>query len=296
MPLPDDERLIYAMITVHEIARADLSMSTPVYTLLTIGWSYIVNRYGTDELKQEVLPAVAAGKAFAGINTTEPGGGSDLGGDQDHGHLERGEAGLPPERREGLRQRPQGVHEVGPAERPLHAGQDRPRVGPQGHDLHLGPGAPRRRPAGPIYKDMGRMGLSTGGWIYKDVELPRKYVLGEEGKGFYDGHGRLQRRPRARGRGLPRRRREGARDQRRVHRAAHDLRQAARQVRGHLVRDGRRLDAARHAQAQPAARRLDDRPGAHQSRARSAAATSTRSSAPASAWRRRSATTSPVTA
>ena len=29
------------------------------------------------------------------------------------------------------------------------------------------------------------MGLSTGGWIYKDVELPRKYVLGEEGKGFY---------------------------------------------------------------------------------------------------------------
>ena len=35
------------------------------------------------------------------------------------------------------------------------------------------------------YKDMGRMGLSTGGWIYKDVELPRKYILGEEGKGFY---------------------------------------------------------------------------------------------------------------
>lgn len=56
-----------------EIARADLSMSTPVYTLLTIGWSYIINRSGTDELKQEVLPAVAAGKAFAGINTTEPG-------------------------------------------------------------------------------------------------------------------------------------------------------------------------------------------------------------------------------
>ena len=30
------------MITVQEIARADLSMSTPVYTLLTIGWAYIV--------------------------------------------------------------------------------------------------------------------------------------------------------------------------------------------------------------------------------------------------------------
>ncbi len=113
MPLPDDERLIYAMITVHEIARADLSMSTPVYTLLTIGWSYIINRYGTDELKQEVLPAVAAGKAFAGINTTEPGGGSDLGAIKTDRAVGRGEAGLRPERREGLRLRPQGVREVG---------------------------------------------------------------------------------------------------------------------------------------------------------------------------------------
>ena len=139
MPLPDEERLIYAMITIHEIARADLSMSTPVYTLLTIGWSYIINRYGTDELKREVLPAVAAGKAFAGINTTEPGGGSDLSAIKTDRAVERGEAGLHPQRREGLRQRPQGVREVGRPERPLHPRQDRPEPGPQGHDLHLGP-------------------------------------------------------------------------------------------------------------------------------------------------------------
>ena len=29
LPLPDEERLIYAMISIQEIARADLSMSTP---------------------------------------------------------------------------------------------------------------------------------------------------------------------------------------------------------------------------------------------------------------------------
>jgi len=69
------EELIYAMITINEIARADLSMSTPVYTLLALGWAYILNKYATKELKDEVLPAIAAGKAFAGINTTEPGGG-----------------------------------------------------------------------------------------------------------------------------------------------------------------------------------------------------------------------------
>ncbi len=144
MPLPDEERLIYAMITIQEIARADLSMSTPVYTLLTIGWSYIINRYGTDELKQEVLPAVADGKAFAGINTTEPGGGSDLGAIKTIAPVERGQAGLHPERREGLRERPQGVRQVGSAQRPLHARQDRPQPGPQGHDLHLGAGPSAR--------------------------------------------------------------------------------------------------------------------------------------------------------
>jgi acyl-CoA dehydrogenase len=36
-----------------------------------------------------------------------------------------------------------------------------------------------------VYKDMGRMGLSTGGFIYKGSEVPEKYLLGEEGKGFY---------------------------------------------------------------------------------------------------------------
>ena len=36
-----------------------------------------------------------------------------------------------------------------------------------------------------VYKDMGRMGLSTGGFRYKDTEVADKYVLGKEGKGFY---------------------------------------------------------------------------------------------------------------
>jgi acyl-CoA dehydrogenase len=35
------------------------------------------------------------------------------------------------------------------------------------------------------FRDMGRMGLSTGGFSYKDVKIPAKYVLGQENKGFY---------------------------------------------------------------------------------------------------------------
>ncbi len=72
------EEMVYANIAVQEIARAELSMSLPVYTLLCLGWSYLVARHGSEELQQEVLPWVAAGKWFLGICTTEPGGGSDL--------------------------------------------------------------------------------------------------------------------------------------------------------------------------------------------------------------------------
>src|SRR5680860_1224980 len=36
-----------------------------------------------------------------------------------------------------------------------------------------------------VYEDMGRMGLSTGGWVYKDVEIPEYCLLGQENRGFY---------------------------------------------------------------------------------------------------------------
>jgi acyl-CoA dehydrogenase len=178
------EELIYAMITIHEVARADLSMSTPVYTLLTIGWSYIVNKYGTDELKQELLPAVAAGKAFAGINTTEPGGGSDLAAikttalwdEARHAYMLNGEKAYVSGPKECMKWGPPSGH--------CTLVKTDPDSGHKGMTFIWVP-AHLDGIKWSVYEDMGRMGLSTGGWIYKDVELPKKYVLGEEGKGFY---------------------------------------------------------------------------------------------------------------
>ncbi|MBI4759487.1 MAG: acyl-CoA dehydrogenase family protein, partial [Chloroflexi bacterium] len=72
------EEMVYAMLAVHELARGDISMSLPVYSLLCLGWSYLVAHLGTEQLKEELLPKVAAGQAFLGICTTEPSGGSDL--------------------------------------------------------------------------------------------------------------------------------------------------------------------------------------------------------------------------
>ena len=69
------EEVVYATIAVHELARSELSMSLPVYTLLNLGWSYLVVRHGTEELKRELLPNTASGKWFLGICTTEAQGG-----------------------------------------------------------------------------------------------------------------------------------------------------------------------------------------------------------------------------
>jgi len=178
------EELIYAMITTQEIARADLSMSTPVYTLLTIGWSYIINKYGSKELKEEVLPAAAAGKAFVGINTTEPGGGSDLGAIKTTAIWDEAKQAYVMNGEKAYVSGPKECAKWGPPSGHCTMVKTDPAAGHKGMTFiwvpaHL-PGI-----TWTTYKDMGRMGLSTGGWIYKDVELPKKYVLGEEGKGFY---------------------------------------------------------------------------------------------------------------
>jgi len=178
MDISDEERMVYAMITIHEIARADLSM----YSLLTIGWAYIINKYGTEQLKELVLPKVAEGKCFCGINTTEPAGGSDLA-------------------KITTTAIPEGDNYIFNGEKAYISGpKECAKWGyPSGHCTlaYTDPAAsykgisfiyvPRAIDgiSDHVYEDMGRMGLSTGGFIYKDAKIPKWCLLGEEGKGFY---------------------------------------------------------------------------------------------------------------
>ena len=177
---------------------------------------------------------MAAGKAFAGINTTEPGGGSDLAAiktiapwnEEKQAYVLNGE--------KAYVSGPKECEKWGAPSGHCTLVKTDPNQGHKGMTFIWVP-AHLAGITYTTYKDMGRMGLSTGGWIYKDVELPQEVRARRRGQGLLRQHGRLQRRPRARGRRLPRRRREGPRDQRRVHRPAHHLRQAARQERGHLA-------------------------------------------------------------
>ncbi len=172
--------LVYAMTAVHEIARAELSMSLPVYYLLALGWAYLLARHGTAELKREVLPRVANGDWFLGIATTEPGGGSDLA--NIHTHAQRdGEQYL----LNGEKYFVSGVVEAkqrGGGHLTLF--RTAPELGNQGMTFAY---VPLQSPGITTsqFTMMGRMGLSTGSIAYENVAVPTKYVLGEENRGFY---------------------------------------------------------------------------------------------------------------
>jgi acyl-CoA dehydrogenase len=178
---PEGEEMSYANIVVQELGRAEMSMALPVYTLLCLGWSYLIAKYGTKQLKEEVLPKVAAGKYFAGINTTEPAGGSDIANIQTRGVYKDGKFIV-----NGEKAYISGVLEATEQREGGHITLIRtdPDAGHKGFTFIF---IPANLPgiSYTTYDDIGRMGLSTGGFVYKDVEVPEHYVLGEVNRGFY---------------------------------------------------------------------------------------------------------------
>ncbi len=162
-------------IAAEEVGRGDFSMATAVFFLLEAGWGYILSRHGTEEAKREVLPAVCSGKAFLGIATTEPTGGSDLAGMHTTARRD-GEAFVV----HGEKSFISGVEEA----KDLGGGHlTLARIPTGGFTFLYVPtrtdGISTQR-----FHNMGRMGISTGSLSYQDARVPEKYLLGREGKGF----------------------------------------------------------------------------------------------------------------
>ncbi len=161
-------------LAAEEVGRGDFSMATAVFFLLEAGWGYILDRHGTEAAKKEVLPSVCAGKAFLGIATTEPTGGSDL------AHMR-------------TRSRRDGAEFVVHGEKAFVSGVEEAKRMGGGH-LTLTRAAngfnfvyvPTRseRLSTQKFENMGRMGISTGGLTYDDVRVPERFLIGSEGKGF----------------------------------------------------------------------------------------------------------------
>ncbi len=178
---PEGEEMTYANIAVQELGRTEMSMAVPVYTLLCLGWGFLITKYGTEQLKQEVLPRVAAGEYFTGIATTEPAGGSDIANIQTIAEYKDGKFIV-----NGEKIYISGVLESTVQRDGGHITLVRtdPDAGHKGFTFLF---IPAKLPgiSTIVLEDIGRMALSTGGFTYKDVEVPEHYMLGELNRGFY---------------------------------------------------------------------------------------------------------------
>lgn len=172
-----------AAIAAEELGRADISLAIPVLYLVEAAWGFIFSRYGTKELKEEYLPKITSGKAFCGIAVTEPEGGSDIVGAGKTKAVKKGNNWILNGEKifiSGITESSKwsGVH--------LTLARTDPKAGHKGFTFF---GVPLKDTKGiktSLFEDMGRMGISTGGFVMEDVELPEKHLIGELNRGFYN--------------------------------------------------------------------------------------------------------------
>jgi acyl-CoA dehydrogenase len=173
-----------AAIAAEELGRADISLAVPVLYLVEAAWGFIFDRYGPPELKARILPKVTAGEAFLGIATTEPEGGSDiLGACRTRALKEDGEWVFNGEKMyiSGVRESLEmgGIHLL------LARTEPDPSAGHRAFTFFALPlkGTPGITPT--YFEDMGRMGISTGGFALENVRLPVAHMVGDLNRGFY---------------------------------------------------------------------------------------------------------------
>jgi acyl-CoA dehydrogenase len=171
-----------ACIAAEELGRADISLAIPVLYLVEAAWGFIFDKYGKDELKEKYLPNITKGDAFIGIAVTEPKGGSDIVGSVKSDALEKnnkwilnGEkiyiSGINESKKLG------GIH--------LTLVKTNKSMDHKGFSFFALPLKENKNITTTIFEDMGRMGISTGGFLMDNVELDKTHLIGLENKGFY---------------------------------------------------------------------------------------------------------------
>jgi acyl-CoA dehydrogenase len=171
-----------ACIAAEELGRADISLAIPVLYLVESAWGFIFNRYGTEKLKSEYLPKITSGDAFCGIAVTEPKGGSDIVGTAETTAQQKGSrwilngekifiSGVAESSKWG------GIH--------LTLARTDPSLGHKGFSFFALPLKDTPGITTTLFEDMGRMGISTGGFVIEEVEVPQENLIGEIHRGFY---------------------------------------------------------------------------------------------------------------
>lgn len=169
-----------AVIIAEELGWADFSLATGVMYVLEEGWGYVLDRLGSSELRQEVLPKVVEGEYFLGVASTEPTGGSDVASIRTQAIKKDGNYVI----------RGQKIYISGALEAKEWGGghlvlaKTNPQEKHKGISIIYVPTTDERVKVTKI-NNMGRMGISTAIVNYEDVSVPQKNLVGEENKGFY---------------------------------------------------------------------------------------------------------------
>ncbi len=168
-------------IAAEEMGYADISLSTAIFPFL-IGnaFAYIVDMYGTQQLKEEILPKIAGGEFLLGIAATEPQCGNDLANIKTKARVESSQYVVTGEKAYAT-----GVAEI--EERGggfLTLAYTAPEKGYKGMTLVY---VPLSRPGieTTLYDAVGKRGSSYGGFSLTDVKVPKHFLIGEEGRGVH---------------------------------------------------------------------------------------------------------------
>lgn len=175
---------VTACIAAEELGYADVSIALPVLWLVESSWGFVVDRYASEAVRDKVIRKAFKGEAFIGIASTESGGGSDVAAFKSTAH-KTGDSWV----LSGEKMYISGTEEA----KKLGGGYfviARTSPAPLGaaHKGMTGFYLPFDIPGVEInkrFEDMGRMAISTGGFMMKDVRIPDSYRLGEVDKGFY---------------------------------------------------------------------------------------------------------------
>ncbi|MEO0136981.1 MAG: acyl-CoA dehydrogenase family protein [candidate division WOR-3 bacterium] len=69
---------VFCGIVAQELARWDISCAIFTFFLVECAWGYILEKYGTEKIKNSIVSKVTLDKIFLGIAATKPDAGSDL--------------------------------------------------------------------------------------------------------------------------------------------------------------------------------------------------------------------------
>jgi len=169
-------------IAAEELGRADISLAIPVLYLVEAAWGFILSKYGTKKVKEKYIPKIISGDAFCGIAVTEPTGGSDIVGavktkavKKENKWILNGEKIFISGVSESLKWG--GIH--------LTLAKTDSSVDHKGFSFFAVPLKDNPNIEISLFEDMGRMGISTGGFTMSEVELPDYYLIGDCNRGFY---------------------------------------------------------------------------------------------------------------